>query len=163
MFVPHLRIGNEAMLALRQESVQGCDPSPTNSRRATGAHQAMNSALSAGCCGAEALSSLADEALGARFRYWRGASGRRYVFSVYDRQTCPAYEHAVLIIWALGQDRARRVIFIGDTGAFPDIVFANAEKGSGAERGIEFHIHLLATSRAERVAVMADLSHFWRS
>lgn len=110
------------------------------------------------------LSALAGEALGARFRSWRGASGRRYVFSIYSPQSCPAYSHVVIIVAAVEADGERKALFIADSGWFPDIVFARAAakwKSAGAE--IEFHIHLLATSPAERRALIADLSHAPRS
>ena len=110
------------------------------------------------------LSALADDALGARFRSWRGATGRRYVFSVYSPQCCPAYSHAVIIVAAVVAAGDRTALCIADTGSFPEIVLARAAAewtGAGAE--IEFHIHLLANSPAERRALIADLSHVRRS
>jgi hypothetical protein len=109
------------------------------------------------------LRALAGNALSARFRSWRGASGRRYIFSTFDRQSCPAYEHVVAMIAAVDPDGERRIIFIGDTGCFPDLALATAVKGIPADREIEFHVHLLATSRAERAAMIADLTHTRRS
>jgi hypothetical protein len=109
------------------------------------------------------LLALAGGALDGRFRSWRGASGQRYIFSVYDRQSCPAYEHAVTMIATVEPDGERRIIFVGDTGCFPDILLANAARKSPADREIEFHVHLLATSRAQRSAVVADLVQARRS
>jgi hypothetical protein len=110
------------------------------------------------------LSALAGDPLGARFRCWRGASGRRYVFSIYGRRSCPAYDHAVIMIAAVQRDGDRRVLFIADTGCFPDVVLARAAaRWMRADAEIEFHIHLLATSPAARRALIADLSQPARS
>jgi hypothetical protein len=109
------------------------------------------------------LRALAGEAFAARFRSWRGVSGRRYIFSVFDRQSCPAYEHVVAMIVARDVDGERRIMFIDDTGGFPDLTLAKAVTGIPAEREVEFHFHLLATSRPERAAMIADLSQASRS
>jgi hypothetical protein len=110
------------------------------------------------------LLALADDALAARFRSWRGESGRRYVFSVYESFGCPAYSHAVIIVAAVDAGGVRTALLIADTGCFPEIVLANAaSKWAHADVRIEFHVHLLANSAAGREAVIADLSHAPRS
>jgi hypothetical protein len=104
---------------------------------------------------------LAEGGLSAKFRSWRGASGRRYVFSVYDRHSCPAYSDAVLVIASALADGGRKIVFVADTGCFPDMVVANAAaKFAGA---FEFHVHLLARAPDERRALIADISHAGRS
>lgn len=104
------------------------------------------------------LAALAGEALAGRFRHWRGWSGRRYVFSVYDPASCPAYEDAVLIVAAAGPDGERRIVSIADTGALPEIAVARARAiASSLATRVECHVHLLAASRAEREAAIADL------
>jgi hypothetical protein len=108
------------------------------------------------------LSALAGEALGSRFRSWRGSSGRRYVFSVYDAQTCPAYENALMIVAEATAEGGRRLISIGDTGCLPDLALAKARR-VGAGAGLEFHVHLLARSRVERIAAISDLAHLDRN
>jgi hypothetical protein len=109
------------------------------------------------------LRALAGEALAARFRSWRGASGRRYIFSIFDRQSCPAYEHVVAMIVRRDPDGERRIMFIGDTGCFPELALARAAKEIPVAGEIEFHLHMLATSRAERNAMIADLAQAGRS
>jgi hypothetical protein len=110
------------------------------------------------------LLALADDALAARFRSWRGASGRRYVFSVYEPSGCPAYNHAVLIVAAADAGGDRVALTMSDTGCFPEIVLANAaNKWARGDATIEFHVHLLANSAAGREALIADLSHPPRS
>jgi hypothetical protein len=102
------------------------------------------------------LAALADGSLAAQFRYWRGASGRRYVFSVYDKVSCPAYDHAVLIAATKEASGRRQVIFIADTGASPEAVLAEAIRVAG-DRPVELSIHLLAVSAVARAEVVADL------
>ena len=107
------------------------------------------------------LQALAEGGLRAKFRSWRGASGRRYVFSVYDRHSCPAYSDAVLVVASALADGDRKIVFAADTGCFPDMVVAKAAaKFAGA---FEFHVHLLARAPDERRAVIADISHAGRS
>ncbi len=105
------------------------------------------------------LSVLASEGLGGRFRFWRGASGRRFMFSVYASEACPAYDQAVLVGAAVEPDGARRILFIADTGAFPEPVLDRARRTLAKARNkVEFHVHLLALSPRERMAVIADLA-----
>jgi hypothetical protein len=105
------------------------------------------------------LSALAGDSLAGRFRHWRGASGRRYIFSVYDPDSCPAYDGVVLIGAAIDENNERRIIFVADTGILPDVVLARArEKAAACDCAVEFHVHLLASSRRERAAAIADLS-----
>ncbi len=107
----------------------------------------------------EPLAALAGEALAPRFRSWRGASGRRYIVSVYDADACPAYCDAVLIAAAVDPDGRRRPLALADTGVFPEPVLARARRSLSeiAER-VEFHLHLLAASSAQRRAALDDLS-----
>jgi len=105
------------------------------------------------------LSVLAGEGLGGRFRFWRGVSERRFMFSVYSREDCPAYDRAVLIGAVVETDGARRILFIADTGAFPEPVLERARAALARERGkVEFHIHLLAQSPGDRAALIDDLA-----
>jgi hypothetical protein len=107
----------------------------------------------------EPLAALTGESLSPRFCSWRGASGRRYIVSVYDARACPAYCDAVLIAAAVDADGRRRALALADTGVFPEPVLARTAKfaASVAER-VEFHLHLLAASPAERRAALDDLA-----
>jgi hypothetical protein len=104
------------------------------------------------------LAALADASFAQRFRHWRGASGRRYIFSVYDPLACPSYDNAVLIAASRDQQGEARIVFIADTGALPEIVLARAKEETAAFGGAEFHIHLLAATRAERSTLIEDLA-----
>jgi hypothetical protein len=139
MFVPNW-IPERTMLALDEHPAFRCDGSAATFPPGDSAP----------------LSALAGSPLGGRFRSWRGRSGRRYTFSVYDPLSCPAYEQAVLIVAATGGDGERRIVLIGETGCFPDVALAKAARLQASYREIEFHVHLLARSRAERAVVIAD-------
>ena len=105
------------------------------------------------------LSVLTGDGLGARFRFWRGASGRRFMFSVYSSDACPAYDCAVLVGAAVQADGARRILFIADTGAFPEPVLERARAAlAGARAKVELHVHLLAESPGDRAALIGDLA-----
>jgi hypothetical protein len=67
----------------------------------------------------EPLAALDGEVLNERFRSWRGASGRRYIFSVFDPARCPAYCDAVLIVAAVDAEGKPRALGLVDTGPFP--------------------------------------------
>jgi hypothetical protein len=152
------------MLALQEQLSHPCGQSTFETKRVGWTQRPAGSSSASSSEGASApLRALAGNALDARFRSWRGASGRRYIFSIFDRQSCPAYEHVVAMIAAVDPDGERRIIFIDDTGCFPDLALATALKGTPVVREIEFHVHLLATSRAERTAMIADLTHARRS
>lgn len=108
---------------------------------------------------ASALAALAGTPFAARFCSWTGISGRRYVFSVYPASECPAFCHAVLLA-AVRDDAGRlQVVSVRDTGAFPEPVVARAERDFRAYgASLELHLHLLASSPAERAAAVADLA-----
>ena len=107
----------------------------------------------------ERLAALADDALSPRFCAWRGASGRRYIASVYEADLCPAYCDAALIAVAAYAGGRRRILALADTGVFPEPVVARLAQTLAplAER-LEFHLHLLAANPADRRAALDDLA-----
>jgi hypothetical protein len=104
------------------------------------------------------LSALSQTPLASRFFSWRGQSGKSYVFSIYAPSACPAFCDAVLIVAARDERGVRRVVTAFETGVFPEPVLTRAQR-SFAVRGddLEFHVHLLARSAAERRQAIADL------
>ena len=107
---------------------------------------------------AEPLDALNGDLLTTKFRGWRGRSGRRYIFSVFDSVKCPAYRDAVLIAVAVETDGARRPIAFADTGAFPEPLLSQLARSCSTEGGkYEFHLHLLAKSAADRRSILEDL------
>jgi hypothetical protein len=104
------------------------------------------------------LAALTDVSLAQRFRHWRGESGRRYIFSVYEPFACPSYDNAVLIVATRDDHGETRIVFAADTGALPDVALARAKEETSDLSTVEFHIHLLAGSRAARRALIEDLA-----
>ena len=106
-----------------------------------------------------ALAALAGMPISSRFCSWIGLSGRRYVFSVYPASECPAFRDAVLLAAVRDMTGQRRAILVRETGAFPEPVVAEAQRELRAfGPGVEFHLHLLAASPAQRAATVADLA-----
>jgi hypothetical protein len=107
-----------------------------------------------------ALASLRTHALRDGYHAWHGASGRRYVASVFpvDSSACdaglPAFEAFVLIAAvADGTRRVARRVEVIEWGSVRHRAVAAA-----IEDGVEeWHVHLLGGSRAEREAIAADL------
>ena len=105
-----------------------------------------------------ALRALEDEGFSDRFRSWRGASGRTYIFSVFDSTSCPAYCQAVIIAAYVDTSRRRIALGFADTGSFPEPKLAQLRRAHQTdERRLEFHVHLLASTAEERRAVMGDI------
>jgi hypothetical protein len=105
------------------------------------------------------LAALAGTSISSRFCSWIGLSGRRYIFSVYQTVECPAFRDAILLAVIRDITGQRRVVSVYETGAFPEPVVAKAHHELSAYGpGVEFHLHLLTTSPAERRATVADLA-----
>jgi hypothetical protein len=105
------------------------------------------------------LAALEGMPISSRFCSWVGLSGRRYVFSVYPASECPAFRDAVLLTVIRDMTGQRRVISVRETGSFPEPAVAKAQRELRAfGPGLEFHLHLLATSPAERAVTVADLA-----
>jgi hypothetical protein len=105
------------------------------------------------------FAALSRTEMATRFLSWEGLSGKSYVFTVYAAGDCPAFCDAVLLAVALNRDGGRRVLAAFDTGPFPEPALARAEHELCRCAGrLEFHIHLLARSPAERRETLADLT-----
>lgn len=96
--------------------------------------------------------------IGAKFHFWTGASGKRYVHTVYSLFDCPAVAAANYVLVRRKGVTQRVVLAIGRLQS--DCAGLNlAEiRQRGATLGAdEVHIHLLATSASESHAVEIDL------
>ena len=95
---------------------------------------------------------------GARFHFWTGASGRRYVHTVYSLFDCPAVEAANYVLVKRGGNIRREVLAIGRLQSDSATLNLAEIRQRGATLGAdEVHIHLLATSAQESQAVEFDL------
>ncbi len=110
------------------------------------------------------LAGLAGTDLSRRFCYWRGSSGRRYLFSVFPlgqgrcADRCPRFEQAVVVAVAHRRDGDRQILFIGETGRHPDLFFEGGRLHRAIAAGAnEIHVHLLAEDVRARAAIVRDL------
>jgi hypothetical protein len=92
------------------------------------------------------LRTVRHPALAERFRFWRGASGRRYVCSVFSPQTAPAYETSVAL-------HVRR------TPGGPVVVAIRAGSDARPVPAVdEIHIHLVRAEADGLARAIADLA-----
>jgi hypothetical protein len=93
------------------------------------------------------------------FHYWRGASGRRYLHSVYTLIGCPALPQANYILVHHHDDGTRMPLAFGQAKDEATSLNLAHLRHQGAKLGAnEVHIHLLAETAEERAAVEADLT-----
>ena len=93
------------------------------------------------------------------FHYWRGASARRYLHSVYTLIGCPALPQANYILVRRHEDGTRTPLAFGQARDEATSLNLAHLRHQGARLGAnEVHIHLLAETAEERAAVEADLT-----
>ena len=107
-----------------------------------------------------ALAGLRGHGLRDGFHAWHGASGRRYVASVFPFDPSardaglPAFEAFVLIpVVRAGARRHSRAVDVVEWGSARHRAVAAAIEG-GVD---EWHVHLLGASRTDREAIAADM------
>ena len=99
-----------------------------------------------------------EAAFAQAFHYWRGASGRRYLHSVYTLIGCPALPRANYILVRRFEDGSREALAFGQTRDDTASLNLAHLRHQGAKCGAnEVHIHLLAESADARAAVEDDL------
>ncbi len=87
-----------------------------------------------------------------RFWYWRGASGKKYIHSVYVPGACPPLPGAIYVaVRRIGN--LRTVIAVNRFSPFWDGTFS-AHENMDAD---EIHVHLLARDNSAAEAVLNDL------
>jgi hypothetical protein len=92
-----------------------------------------------------------------RFWYWQGASGRRYIHSVYGPDNCPPLPGAIYVA-VRRQGRLRVALSVGRFTPFWDGTVMSLEAHHVARWGAdEIHVHLLAASVRDAEDVLADL------
>lgn len=93
------------------------------------------------------------------YHYWRGATGRRYLHTVYSLVDCPEIAKANFIMVRRDEDGTRTALMIGQTLDDAGALNLAHLRHQGAFLGAnEIHIHLLAETAHERAAAEADLS-----
>jgi hypothetical protein len=99
----------------------------------------------------------ADPGFKDRFWYWTGASGRKYIHSVYAPEDLPPLPGAIFV-GVRREGPLRLVMAIGRFTPFWDGVLGNRELADFRNSGVdEIHVHLLAKSPEVANAVLEDL------
>lgn len=92
-----------------------------------------------------------ETGLGDRFWYWRGASGERYIHTIYRADLCPPISGAVFVRVRV-QNGQRQALSVGRFESDGSIPFC---RDDGEE---EIHVHLLARGDAAAEHVRRDLA-----
>jgi len=93
-----------------------------------------------------------------RFHFWTGASGKRYVHTVYSLFDCPTLENSNYILVRRADRASRTVLAIGRlSNHCATMNLAEIRQHAAALSADEVHVHLLAASAQEAEAVEADL------
>lgn len=93
-----------------------------------------------------------------RFHFWTGASGKRYVHTVYDLLECPALPAGNYVLVRLEPNGPRTVLSIGRVNSSAHSLNLAEIRQRGAELGAdEVHLHLLAETAKQSRLVEFDL------
>jgi hypothetical protein len=93
-----------------------------------------------------------------RFHFWSGASGRRYVHTIYSLVECPAIPSGNYILVHRDAKGERFVLAIGRVGNTAASLNLAEIRRRGAELGAnEVHVHLLATNAKQSRLIETDL------
>jgi len=98
-----------------------------------------------------------------QFQFWAGASGERYVHSVFSLIGCPELPKAVYVLMRCDSHGRRTILRIGRTEHDAPSLNLAEIRHRGAKLGAnEVHVHFLASSTRQRRDVEADLraAHF---
>ena len=96
--------------------------------------------------------------LPARLHFWRGASARRYVHTVYSLIECPPLPSAVYLLVRRDKEGQRQVLHI-DSGRSdaPTLNLARVRQRAAQLGANEVHVHFLAVDQAHRNLIVCDL------
>lgn len=96
--------------------------------------------------------------LSPNFHYWRGASGRRYIHTVYSLLECPQLPIANYVLVAREGNGQRVALRIGQTKETSwSLNLAHLRERAAKIGANEVHVHVLAERHDKRVLVEADL------
>ncbi|MBL8564364.1 MAG: hypothetical protein JNM89_01455 [Hyphomicrobiaceae bacterium] len=98
-----------------------------------------------------------------RFLFWRGASGVRYVHTIYTLLDCPALSSGNYILVRREKDGGRTVLAINRLAtASPSLNLAEVRHQGALLGANEVHVHLLAESGRDSQQIEFDLrsGHF---
>jgi hypothetical protein len=113
-----------------------------------------------------ALNSPQDADMKERFFYWQGASGQKYIHSVYELDSCPPLPGAIYVA-VKRQGPLRIAVSVGRFAPFWDKTLGGDEFAKLEILGVdEVHVHLLAhnpdcaeTIRSDLAAALGESPH----
>lgn len=119
--------------------------------------KSARAAAAKGLCSAPAdIEGAAD--IAQRFHFWSGASGRRYVHTIYSLIECPAIPAGNYILVHRDAQGRRLVLAIGRVGNVAASLNLAEIRRRGAELGAnEVHVHLLAPNAKQSRFIETDL------
>jgi hypothetical protein len=94
---------------------------------------------------------------GARFRFWIGASGRRYLFTAVTAEELAGFADAVAVMARGDAGRGYAGVDIADLGAPGEANAARIARRVAADPGLTAFVHLLAVDAERRRDIAADL------
>lgn len=99
-----------------------------------------------------------DAELENAFHFWQGASGKRYIHSVYSLFTCPELPKANYILVKREPDGSCRALSIGQTKENASSLNLAFLRHSAAKHGAnEIHVNVMTKNDHERNLVRLDL------
>ncbi len=100
-----------------------------------------------------------EEQITQPFHYWRGASGERYLHTVFSLVNCPLVPKVNYILVQRAADGTRRPLYIGRTVSNADSLnLAHLRHKAASLAANEIHIHFLSETERARAGVEADLA-----
>jgi hypothetical protein len=115
--------------------------------------RARRAASSAGSERFDGTAEFAD-----RFHFWSGASGRRYVHTIYSLLDCPAVPAGNYMLVHRGADGQRHVLEVGRvTHEATSLNLAEIRRRGALTGANEVHVHLLAGTVKQSEFVDLDL------
>lgn len=106
----------------------------------------------------EQVKAVVDLSVPTRFHFWTGATGKRYVHTVYSLFDCPPVGMANYVLVRKEGRAKRTVLAMGRvTGDAMSLNLAEIRQRGASVGADEVHIHLLANSAHESQAVEVDL------
>jgi len=92
------------------------------------------------------------------FQFWRGASGARYVHTIFDLVACPRLPACTYVLVRRDAAGIRKALRIGTVSAEAWSLNLAEIRHRAAQLGAnEVHAHLLAQGAADRSRIAADL------
>src|SRR4029079_17760358 len=96
--------------------------------------------------------------LPSRLHFWRGASAKRYVHTVYSLVGCAALPRGMYLLVRRDKDGQRKVLHVGRGRSDAPTLNLAQVRQRGAQLGAnEVHVHFLADTEAQRQLIMCDL------